>query len=574
MWKFILPTMPALPPAWLAAASAIWCKGVGRTYGLFAWYDALRYWHANWWCKLWIAVGAAGPTLVIVLYGFALLPLLLGRQSRQRLTPPLGGGVRPIQRGVTDNHGHARWATDREMRKAFGGGEGVLIGASDRSANPQLWFDDLKSGPLHSQYISGSRGFKSVSAITRLWRYHGPRVVFDPKPEIGPVMTPALEAAGYTVKTIGVGESTFNALDWIDIRHPEADVHINTAVEHLYDERAANQANPQQADNPFWGQWGRSIVACLMAHMLYEPSRYPKTPGVLRAGIAMPQSQLLEKLKEIYTTSHSRMACELAGGVIENAAPETWTGIYSNAFNATKWLSTQSYARMVSGFGMKTSDILNDNMVIFVQLPLRSLDATPAIGRVVMGSLFNALYQADGNLPCNRILFEIDEAWVLGRLSEIKLAHATAGGFGGIVQTLWQSEGQIDAVWGKDNAKMLRDTCSWRAYGPMRDPDVAEGLSKAIGEYSVMAVSEGSNKGRQFGGAAWGSSSRGDNISMHEIKRRLIKADEITRSHPEQLFVLFHGFPYPIRCYAAPYFRYPDIAAQMSENRLLMQAVE
>src|SRR6476619_6001896 len=103
-------------------------------------------------------------------------------------------------------------------------------------------------------------------------------------------------------------------------------------------------------------------------------------------------------------------------------ADETFTGIYSNAFSATEWLSVQFYAEMVSGRGLKTSDILRDDMVVFVQTPLRSLLVTPAIGRVVMGALFNALFHADGNQTGNRVLFEIDEAWILNKLVTAQVA--------------------------------------------------------------------------------------------------------------------------------------------------------
>jgi len=118
-------------------------------------------------------------------------------------------------------------------------------------------------------------------------------------------------------------------------------------------------------------------------------------------------------LRGIHANSHSRMARDIAGGLMGMKADETFTGIYSNAFSATEWLSVPSYAAMVSGRGLKTSDILRDDMVVFVQTPLRSLLATPAIGRVVMGALFNALFHADGKQAGNRVLFEIDEAWIL-----------------------------------------------------------------------------------------------------------------------------------------------------------------
>jgi type IV secretory pathway TraG/TraD family ATPase VirD4 len=53
---------------------------------------------------------------------------------------------------------------------------------------------------------------------------------------------------------------------------------------------------------------------------------------------------------------------------------------------------------------------------------------------------------------------------------------------------------------------------------------------------------------------------------------RILKADEITRADPDELFVLFRGFPHPIRCFAAPYFRYPNIALAMNESRFVRVA--
>ena len=44
-----------------------------------------------------------------------------------------------------------------------------------------------------------------------------------------------------------------------------------------------------------------------------------------------------------------------------------------------------------------------------------------------MGSLFNALFHADGNQVGNRVLFEIDEAWVLNKLNRVQFEiHGSA----------------------------------------------------------------------------------------------------------------------------------------------------
>ncbi len=79
----------------------------------------------------------------------------------------------------------------------------------------------------------------------------------------------------------------------------------------------------------------------------------------------------------------------------------------------------------------------------------------------------------------------------------------------------------------------------------------------------MLATSEGDNQGRQkpFGLRLLPSSSKGTNVNVHEIKRRLIKGDEIMRAPADEMFVLARDFPHPIRCWSAPYFRYPDIAS-------------
>jgi type IV secretion system protein VirD4 len=104
---------------------------------------------------------------------------------------------------------------------------------------------------------------------------------------------------------------------------------------------------------------------------------------------------------------------------------------------------------------------------------------------------------------------------------------------------------------------------------------VAEKLSRDLGEHAVLAYSEGTNTGNQRQPMAWmGSKSRGDNVSTHEIKRRLIKADEIMRAPSDEMFVLARDFAQPIRCFTAPYFRYPDIAGRMAGNRFANAAAE
>lgn len=522
--------------------------------------------HPTVWTKTLLGGAGILPALALVALG-VLMWRRCGSRPGQRNTPLTQ------QRGVTDNHGHSAWATPEQLSARFSG-PGCLIGAADRNVRSPLLFAPM-TGPTHSLIFAGPDGHKSTAAITRLWHHDGPRLVFDPSCEIGPIMTPALEAESFNVISIGLGTGGINALDWIDPRHPEADSHIRTVCDHIYNDAAASQRNESHAKDPFWSNQGRKLVVCLAAHMIYsEGGELPKTLATLRRGIATPEADMKTMLAGIHATTNSSMARDQAAGLMGIKAHETFSGIYANANVATEWLSVPAYAEVVSGSAMRTSDLLDRKTVVFVNLPLITLLTTPHVIRVVMAAFFNAMFQADGKVD-QRILFEIDEAWVLGAMKEIKLCYRTARKYRGTLCLKFQSEGDFEGIWGLDDAKLLRDCASWRSYNAIQDGDVAEKLSRDIGEHAVLAYSEGTNTGKQRQPLAWiGSSSRGDNVSIHEIRRRLIKADEIMRAPADEIYVLVRDFPHPIRACTAPYFRYPMLAARMAENRFVASAAE
>jgi type IV secretion system protein VirD4 len=575
LFRCIFASALLLPAAWLVAASYLFLALAGLSGRVdrpwMAWWLYLNSGYSDIWTRAYLILAALLPILIAAVLAVLVYRTCQLRRVRRRLVRlPRQPELKGLEPGVTDNHGHSAWATPGHLAARFSG-PGCLIGAADRQASAPLLFDPVDAGPTHSLVISGPGSHKTSSAITRLWHWRGSRVVFDPSCEIGPIMTPALRADGFNVTSIGINGAGIDALDWIDTAHPEADAHIRSAVEWAYNEGAP--ARQGQARDPIWGQWGRALVVCLAAHMIYAGDATSKTYAALRRGLTTPEADMKDMLAGIYASSNSEMARGLASGLMGMQANETFSGIYANAFAATEWLSVGAYADIVSGSAMRTADILDSKTVVFIQLPLRTLLTTPAVGRAVMGALFNAMFHADGGGIDDRILFLIDEAWVLGPMKEIKLCHTTARKYRGSVCQLLQSEGQLEGIWGRDDAKLMRDTVSWRSYNAIQDGDVAEKLSRDLGEHAVLAYSEGTNTGKQRQPMAWmGSSSRGDNVSTHEIKRRLIKADEIMRAPADEMWVLARDFPHPIRCATAPYFRYPELAALMAGNRFAVAA--
>jgi type IV secretion system protein VirD4 len=216
--------------------------------------------------------------------------------------------------------------------------------------------------------------------------------------------------------------------------------------------------------------------------------------------------------------------------------------------------------------------VLDPRSVIFIQIPMRTLQTTPAIARALIGALFNAVFHADADdteIGRERVLMMLDEAWLLGPMREILTAHASGRKYRLAVQTIWQSEGQIESCWGRQGAQTLRDTVSWRSYNAISDGAVAKRLSDDMGTHGVLAASQGANFGTQkpWSPLALGSRSAGGNSNIHEIKRPLRMPDEIMRAPASRMWILKRNCPWPIEAWAAPYFTDPRLAARFGINR-------
>ena len=272
-----------------------------------------------------------------------------------------------------------------------------------------------------------------------------------------------------------------------------------------------------------------------------------------------------ERLERIHTASPSPLARDLAG-TLKGLVPETFSGIYGNASKDTRWLSTSAYADLVSGSSFRTRDLADGRLTVFVQVPLKTLQATPALGRVIVGALLNAAYEADGQVR-GRILFLLDEVARLGYMGVLEQARDAGRKYGITLLLLYQSLGQLVGQWGREGKQAWYDATSWRLFAAVQDPDTARELSAMCGEYAVVATAEGNSVGSQSRGTAFAASSSGWSENRSEIRRALIKPEEIIQdTRADEAFVLVRGAK-PLRCGRAIYFRRQDMAPLVAANR-------
>ena len=149
----------------------------------------------------------------------------------------------------------------------------------------------------------------------------------------------------------------------------------------------------------------------------------------------------------------------------------------------------------------------------------------------------------------------------------IEQARDAGRKYGITLLLLYQSLGQLVSQWGREGKQAWYDSTSWQLFAAVQDWDTARELSAICGEYGVVSTSTGDTEGNQSRGAMGGSSSSGRSENRSEVKRALIKPDELrndTRS--DEAFVLVGGSK-PLRCGRAIWFRRPEWAGLVQANR-------
>ncbi len=577
----------------LAAASLIFLKLQGITSipmpgALWVWLPYYQGWGADPRVRpdLLLAIGAPAA-FVLLLAGVMLTAALRGGR---RLRPARPGQRFPAPvRAASDAHGTADWMGMEEARRLFPGPHpaygGVAVGEAyrvDQDAtagerfdpdNRKTWgkggtapllIDPCTTDATHGAVFAGSGGYKTTAVtIPTLATWTGAVVVFDPSCQVGPMTTAMREGMGHKVALLGPGQAGFNALDWIDPTSPLAETHVQAVIERVAGE---TPSGGQAGDNAIFKVRGKELLTAILADLLWDPAVPAdlKTLREFRRRVRTPERKMKALLADIHGRAASNLARDLAGSLMD-VHQETFSGIYSNANADTQWLSIGTYADMLSGNSFATKELTEGKLTVFVQVPMDALRATPEIARVVIGSLLNAVYQAQGRLE-GRVLFLLDEVNFLGRLKVLEDARDAGRKYGITLLPMWQSLGQLVDTWGEKGKASWFNSVSWRLFAVVDDDATAREISATCGKYTILARTEGSSSSSQSG-IDRGSRTRGSNEGLSEQARELIKPEEVrTRMRADEAIVFRRGAA-PLRCGRAIYFRRADLKARIEADR-------
>nr|WP_278116352.1 type IV secretory system conjugative DNA transfer family protein [Mesorhizobium sp. WSM4875]WIE94758.1 type IV secretory system conjugative DNA transfer family protein [Mesorhizobium sp. WSM4875] len=529
--------------------------------------------------------------------------ILMGASLRPR-------SVAPVERAASDIFGHADWMDIREAQNLFGGAKtspstrdlgGVVVGEAYRvdqdgparrgqkfdprdrktwgkgGRSPLLTFD-LSWGGTHGLVFAGSGAYKTVSVcVPTLLRYRGSIVTLDPSSELAPMLTSARVAMGRRVISIDPlkGTGAFNALDWLTKASPLIDGDIRSVVDWICGEKhtATRDAPHGGSGKMFFEGRGKAMVEALLSDIVFDAQLPDDKRNLITLAerLALPEEKMRAELTRIHEHSSSHRARHIAGQLMGLVA-ETFSGVYGNMSEQTEWLANPAYARLVSGNTFRSRDLVAGNLDLFINIPMKVLESTPALARIIVGSLLNAVYEADGILPAGRVVFLLDEVARLGYMSALARARDAGRKYGITLVMLYQSEGQLKEQWGDGGRSAWFESASWRSYAAIGSLEQARAVSEALGEHGVVFNTETKNRGKSARPLEIGTASTGASAQKSERGRRLATVSEILAdARADEQFVFVQGRK-PLRCGRAIYFRRPDMLAKVDQNRFAPQA--
>ncbi|MBK5571598.1 MAG: Ti-type conjugative transfer system protein TraG [Ensifer sp. SSB1] len=414
----------------------------------------------------------------------------------------------------------------------------------------------------HMLFFAGSGGYKTTSnVVPTALRYTGPLICLDPSTELAPmviqhrtrVLDREVMVLDPTNPTMG-----FNVLDGIEnSQRKEEDI---VGIAHML---LSESVRFESSSGSYFQNQAHNLLTGLLAHVMLSPEyEGRRTLRSLRQIVSEPEPSVLTMLRDIQEHSASAFIRETLG-VFTNMTEQTFSGVYSTASKDCQWLSLDSYAALVCGNAFKSSDIVSGKKDVFLNIPASILRSYPSIGRVIIGSLINAMIHADGGFK-RRALFMLDEVDLLGYMRVMEEARDRGRKYGISMMLMYQSVGQLERHFGRDGATSWMDGCAFTSYAAIKALDTARNVSAQCGEMTVEVNRSSRNVG-------WDTKTAGarQSESVNFQRRSLIMPHEITQSmRKDEQIIIVQGHS-PIRCGRAIYFRRKDMDQAAKPNRFV-----
>src|SRR6266581_3977161 len=388
------------------------------------------------------------------------------------------------------------WGFDRRLHRARFARLDELTGITSRDPDPTsllIGVNRLKQLLLvrpnktrrelgNMLIVAPTRGGKGLLAVSQLFTWKHSVIVNDLKGDLFQQTAGYRSSLGevYVIDPTGVG----HRYDPLESRRSE---------DQLYSAAARLLYKPNEREPIFTQRATTMLTQLFLAARKEGAPPLPYTRQITRLGLAGAAKRLHELSPEL-ATQFLDVGFEEA-----NFTDRFLLSAWGTLTASIKPLLTETVVRCFHGSDFKPADLMQTDrpITVYLRWPERDLLALSPLVRLLWGSIIDELittYDKAEGRGCKPVLLLVDEA---GRTAIPSLAdHATTVVGRGI--TLWvalQSLSQLEAVYGKSRAQVLRDNMESQLYYRPTDLATARYLEQRLGNQSAYAHSVTSHEG-------------------------------------------------------------------------------
>jgi type IV secretion system protein VirD4 len=391
-------------------------------------------------------------------------------RSRKKPQEASGQGLRPE---VTDLL--LGWKSDDGKKQPIGFGEPRAADPAIEGEVPLLYSEDRHLVTIAPTGAGKGRGV----IIPNLLRFEGSVIVIDPKGETWHVTARRRKEMGQEVRLLdpfGAVSKRTDSLNPFDLfNRPGA----------LLDADAEMLASLLAGDvgfhkEPFWDNWGRSLMAGVIAAVAETAPKAERHFGRVRELLMSDDAvynlaALIENHEELNRLSKQNISSFLP------ITEQTRSGILSTAQSYLKVVNSDSALRSLSKSTINLDAVRRgDPMTIYIVIPPDKLESHGALLRLWIGALMLTV-MGRKRRPKRSTLFLLDECAQLGEFGPLRQSMTLLRGYGLQVWPFFQDLSQLQRLYPKDWRTIFNNAGVFQLFG-VANHLMAKESSELIGD--------------------------------------------------------------------------------------------
>ena len=449
-----------------------------------------------------------------------------------------------------ETYGSARWASEKEIRKAgLLGDNGVVLGQFGRT---YLRHD----GPEHVLCYAPTRSGKGVGLVVpSLLTWPGSAIIHDIKGENWTLTAGFRSRHGRVLLFDPTNplSAAYNPL--LEVRRGQWEVRD---VQNVADVLVDPEGSLERRNH--WEKTSHSLLVGAILHVLYaEPD---KTLAGVAAFLSDPARPIETTLDRMMATPHLGEAgvhpvIASAARELLNKSDNERSGVLSTAMSFLGLYRDPVVAEVTRCCQWRIADLVEgpEPVTLYLVVPPSDISRTRPLIRLMLNQIGRRLTEElDSATKRHRLLMMLDEFAALGRLDFFEKALAFVAGYGLKAFLIAQSLNQVEQAYGPNNA--ILDNCHIRVSFATNDERTGERVSKALGTATEMKAM------KNYAGHRLSPWLGHLMVSRSETARQLLTQGEVMTLPPDEEIVMVSGI-HPIRAKKAAYYADPRLAARI-----------